>query len=474
MTTDYKYTLTRICLRTGQLSLTQSLIGMLPKEGKITAIDAEKNTEIELELKGRNLTGVARFFQVHGLGVNDEIHIRPLEDGTFLFTPTKRDVRGQEAKAATGLRLAERLLQQAVPLAEREIRTQFPELTNGVDIHALLSQDARFSFKDGRWQPQSMLSQSPAPEQRQTEQITEQVTEIKLLKEEPLLNETPQTAIPDAKPSLNKPVLESESVTSYVRPPKLQKAGLNSASETESLDDHNRAKDFLRTFGFEVESLANGQLLAHADLGRHKYSAYIQVLSEGAQLDWATLLTRRRDTNASYAAVFADYRDLIRLGAPAGMARATLWSWDGLERVKDIMNVMPLSPYDLESHFKKDGLFEEGKERFQKEMNERVAQRGVFSTVLSRLAGMKAPCVFMLDDVADEQLSRETVLKVLENLSGAPFHMITRVDHGEFCLRQKVADSLQHISDYSLSLKSRLPNRQTERLQSLDDIVKTK
>jgi hypothetical protein len=82
---------------------------------------------------------------------------------------------------------------------------------------------------------------------------------------------------------------------------------------------------------------------------------------------------------------------------------------------------------------------------------------------------MKAPSIFLLDDVVDDQVARGQVLKVLENLSGAPFHMIAKVDNGEFCLRFKVADSLEQISRYALSLKERLPSRFKEHLTGVEE-----
>lgn len=457
MSNDYKYTLTRICLRSGQLSLTQSMVAMFPEAGTITALDAEKNTEFELQVEKRRINGLSKFFQTHHLDVNDEIHISAIDDTHFLFAPLKRNQRPPEKKGSGAGQLAEKILLQGVPLAESEIKALFPELTKSLDVHGELSRDNRLELKAGRWQ-QKTYQQASLPEQAQAEA-------------EPLelLSNDQGSSKPAETPRQFAEDLETPSVTSYRTGPKTPKAGLASATQYEDLDGHNRARDLLKQFGYRVDVLDSGQLLAHADLGRHNYSVYVHVLPEHSQLDWSTLLTRRRDTNASYGAVFGDHRDLLRLGAPAGMARATLWSWSGLARVKDLMQVVPISPYDLESHFEKDGLFEQGKERFEKTIGDRVAERGVFSSVLSRLAGMRSPCIFMLDDVVDEQLSREQVLKVLENLSGAPFHMIAKVGNGEFCLRNKVSESLEHISKYALSLRERLPNRNTERLHAYSD-----
>lgn len=457
MSNEYKYTLTRICLRSGQLGLTQSMLAMFPEDGDIIAVDADKSTEFELKVENRRrISGMTKFFQTHHLDVNDEIHISTIDETHFLFAAVKRSQRQPEKKSSSAGQLAEKVLAQGVPLSEAEIRTLLPEQSKHLDVHAELSRDNRLEFQAGRWQEKTYQQVSIKEPNSQTKEALEE----------------PAAASPEEFQLLkDQEDLEIPSVTSYRTGSKTQKAGLASAGQYEDLEGHNRARDLLKAFGYRVDVLDSGQLLAHADLGRRNYSVYIHVLPENSQLDWSTLLTRRRDTNASYAAVFGDHRDLLRLGAPAGMARATLWSWSGLARVKDLMQVVPISPYDLEGHFEKDGLFEQGKERFEKTIGDRVAERGVFSTVLSQLAAMRAPCIFMLDDVVSEQLSREQVLKVLENLSGAPFHMIAKVSHGEFCLRSKVPDSLEQISKYALSLRERLPNRNKERLNAYSEEV---
>ena len=108
---------------------------------------------------------------------------------------------------------------------------------------------------------------------------------------------------------------------------------------------------------------------------------------------------------------------------------------------KGVLGAVPLSPVDLESHFERDGLFDKGLKRFELDVQKRIAERGTFSAVLTRLADMKAPTVFMLDEAVDIDLTREQVLEVLESLSQAPFHLISKVDSGEFCLRYRVSDS---------------------------------
>ncbi|HEX7022668.1 MAG TPA: hypothetical protein VF171_07410, partial [Trueperaceae bacterium] len=164
-------------------------------------------------------------------------------------------------------------------------------------------------------------------------------------------------------------------------------------------------------------------------------------------------------------AVFGTHRDLLRLHSPAGLAQATLWSWEALARVQDLVKTVPIGPFDLEPHFQQGGLFEEGLERLEKTVSRRIAERGHFSAVLSWLATLRAPAVFVLDDIlVDGDLTREQALKVLDLLGQAPFHLVARVDNGEFCLRYGVSQALLHLSEYALSLRDRFPTRRTERL----------
>src|SRR5690606_568656 len=110
---------------------------------------------------------------------------------------------------------------------------------------------------------------------------------------------------------------------------------------------------------------------------------------------------------------------------PAELARATLWSWEGLERLREMRRTVAVSPVDLESHFERDGLFEQGLTRFEQTVAERVAERGAVSEVFTRLAGMRAPTVFLLEELAsDAAMSREQTLRILERLAEAPFHLV--------------------------------------------------
>ncbi|MEJ2359776.1 MAG: hypothetical protein P8Y13_17090, partial [Deinococcales bacterium] len=231
-----------------------------------------------------------------------------------------------------------------------------------------------------------------------------------------------------------------------------------------------RARELLQAFGFRVEALGQGQLMVHAELGRRGYTALVFALGYGQRLDWAALLARRREAGARYLSVFGDRRDLQRLQAPAELARATLWSWEGLHRARTLSQSVPVSPFDLELHFEREGLFGHGLERFEKNVATLVAERGAFSEVLTHLAGLRAPTVFLLEDLAGGgTLSRDVVLKVLERLTEAPFHLVARVGQGEFCLRLPVGDGLANLADYATSLRGRFPNRSRERLTGLGE-----
>ncbi len=165
-----------------------------------------------------------------------------------------------------------------------------------------------------------------------------------------------------------------------------------------------------------------------------------------------------------------DHADLLRLTNPAELARATLWSWEALERLRVLHATVPVTPIDLESHFSSDGLFEQGLTRFEQSVAARVAERGATSEVLAHLAVMRAPTVFLLEDLAsDVDMSRQAVLRILERLGEAPFHLVAKVDQGEFLLRQPVTQALTGLAAYANSLRDRLPGTKREVLTGLGE-----
>lgn len=451
MEREYKYVLTRVCLRSGILNLPGSMLGVFPNEGSTNVIDSETGEELELSFEGpRKVAGLAEYMRERKLDVNDEIHIKELDNGQFKLRSLKHtrkpDYRDPQVLGA----LLDELAEQATPLSEAEIRSFYDGMPDEVDLNTALEQDGRFIFKEGRWG-------LPEPE---PELVTEDVAPTSSV-------EQPSTQQPQAEQAPQEPQESQSQVVSYAKVEAFPTdTGLNSAAEPTDLSEQRYVKDILRSVGFEVEGLSAGQIRLRADLGRSQYTVFMQLLHEDKQLDWDALMSRRRETSSTYAAVIGEHRDLLRLSAPAGMARTTLWAWQGFWRLEALQAALPLSPYDLESHFQRDGLFDHGLERLERAVAKRVAERGAFSSVLSQLARRKAPLLFMLDEVVDDTTTREEALKVLGLLEQAPFDLISKVTSGEYCLRYSVPESLEQLSDYALSLRARLPNRKRVGLSS--------
>ena len=447
---EHTYTLTRFCLRSGQLTLPQGMLEFFPSEGDVDVSDTLQNEKLILTmLSPRTVSGLRDFFVQHNLTVNDKLLFGRDEEGRYTLTPQPYT---KGPKVQTLDEVLEALHEQGTPLSEEEIRTLYG-LSAERDLVSRLSGDARFTFQEGRWQPSDTEAAPTQPEVR--------------VAPAPDAAPPPQVTRPSQEP---RPKVRRASVTPYPRGVIFPgDAALNSAQEEGDVTQQQRVKQLLTRLGYRVEGLAHAQLIAHADLGRRRYSALVHLVPEHDKLDWAALLARRRDLGTDYAAVFGHKLDLTPFAAPADLAKASLWSWRALQRLEEVLELVPISPIDLESHFERDGLLDKGLERFERGVAERVAERGTFSAVLTRLAAMKAPSIFMLDDVTDAQLSREQILGILDSLARAPFHLISKVDSGEFCLRYKVAESLVRLSQYALSLHDRLPARRTERLQAAED-----
>ncbi|MDQ3460839.1 MAG: hypothetical protein M3498_16330 [Deinococcota bacterium] len=503
MQTNLKYSLTRLCLRGGQMTLSSKMMQLFPDAGNVRALDTVKNTDYSLELRDKRLlTGLADFYRTHHMDVNDVVVVSPLEDGRFALTPVVRPKEPTMSDGDLAQLLAYKVLELNAPLSAAELKELFPHLPKDTDVDRLLMSDIRLVKQGGRWTPRRRESEEAARAQPRPE--TPAVKAFELRPDAPSLephnlephNLEPQekgaeTPAPDGAETLAQarpegPAAPSDddfvfvpkdharsrvTVTPYPR-------GVMFPGETaaEGGDDsvdfslNRKARAFLQDFGYRVEGLSHAQLLAHADLGRHHYNALIHLHPDDARLDWAALLARRRDSKAHYVAVFGRQHDLQRLVSPAELARATLWSWEGLERAHVLLQTLPISPYDLEAHFKREGLFQHGLERFEAAIGKRIAERGHFSAVIGRLAALKAPSIFLLEDViADLDAPRDQVVKVLEVLAHPPFQMVAKVADGEFCLRYPVAQGLLQLSEYALSLRDRLPNRRHERLRGIED-----
>lgn len=664
MADAYRYPLTRICLRTGSLTLPLNLLGVFPERGDLVAYDPEKDAEFALRVEGRSVSGLAPFFAAHGLDVNDELSIRPLEDGRYAFTATARPKRPDYTRPDVVGKLLDAVVAMGVPVSEAEIRARHPEVPSGFPLRQALEREPRLELLEGRWRarpvaerPARTAAPAEAPRtpkapkaepaaradardaqqapptreasaaraaapgrplpsvedaaerrlraRQQAEEAAAARAEVEAALEAQAAREAeilalvqaeelerhvaavgpeasgaadasvgadgsgaadaapfddglddveavesdadasrrrarerlarhaeddtlraardrrrsaddgddaqesfgwdlptprgfrfpwqrkaqPKPAAPKSEPVTSdpfrldrlgepRPVDRSAAPTPRVTPtPRAglfpEGAALNSASLPPGDPvKTKKAREAFARLGYRVEGLAQGQLMLHADLGRRQERVLVHVLPDGQRLDWAALLARRRESGAQQLAVVGDHRDLHRLVSPADLAKATLWSWAGLERALALAADLPIGPFDLEPHFERDGLFEYGLERFERSVARRVQERGTFSLVLERLATLKAPSVFVLDDViGGGEVPRDQALRVLERLGEAPLHLVSRVDSGEFCLRYRVHEALDGLATYATSLRARLPERQRARVRGTVDPI---
>lgn len=677
MAQEFRYPLTRICLRSGTLTLPMALLEVFTEDGDVSVQDTVRGTEMVVRVDGREVSGLESYLEAHALEVNDTIVVKVLDDGGIGFTAEKRVRKPDYRRPDVIGRLLDEVIDAGVPMTEGEIRALHPDLPSGFPLREALEGEPRLTLHEGRWRSTLALeeeqraaerlaeqrraeaerlaeqrraeaerraeaavkaaeereaarreSERRAAEEREAERRQEAAraaqreaaereaaertaTEREATEREATEREASDrdagrrldarrsehgagAGTPDAVPTdpsspeavsdrsdeerraverasrerlaeraeedvranarrerearadaraaergaagdaddeaerfdWDEPVARGfrfpwqrgkskgakadaargagarterdkgrerdadkdpfrldrlgEARPSATRPSVVPAprpglfpgdTALNSASlPPGDPKKSKRAREAFASLGYRVEGLAHGQLMLHADLGRRHYRVLLHVLPDGERLDWAALLARRRDSGAVYLAVLGDHRDLHRLTAPADLARATLWSWAGLERVVELSKTVMLGPVDLEPHFERDGVFEYGLERFERTIAKRVQERGVVSAVLTRLAGLRAPAVFLVDDLVGEpDVPRDQIVRVLERLAEAPFHLISKVDSGEFCLRYRVHDALEQVADYATSLRARLPERQRERVRGLDD-----
>ncbi|HEX7022272.1 MAG TPA: hypothetical protein VF171_05395, partial [Trueperaceae bacterium] len=288
MTNDHKYSLTRVCLRMGQMSLSQAMLELFPEEGVITALDTDKGNEFDVRMEGRRtVTGLQDFYRSHHLAVNDQVLIRKLDDGRFALTPLPRPKRAEAQRDMPADRLVDRLLEMGSPLSEPEIRAAFPNLPRDLDLPALLGRDGRLVKKEGRWRKVNrQTSEDPAHHQNAGEHL-----ELPERAGVPPHANRADQAGPGSPP-------RRATVTPYPRGVMFPgSAGLNSAQEpTEDPALQVRVRDALQAFGFRAEGLSHGQLIARADMGRRQYSVLVHPHAQEGRLDWAALLQRRRQT----------------------------------------------------------------------------------------------------------------------------------------------------------------------------------
>lgn len=527
MAQEYRYPLTRVCLRGGTMTLPRAMIELFPESGEVVLFDPELEVEHLLEMTHpRVVAGLGEFYRAHDLEVNDELRIEPLDDGRFAVTAAHRN---RVADAASPEALAEvlnELAESGMAVTELEIHALYPSLPSDLELTPFLAADPRFEQHGGRWQRYGMAEAGTPTADVTASELAQEQAEVAHAEEQSEEMQHAQVAVgasaeaqggqTDAQGAYhaaadaatvaqsmphNNP---SQSSAGLFAPHQQAPAGRGgvqerrtpsgSAAEQSKRQPHlagdlpsydpqhagdaalaavaaaTRLRGVLAALGYRIEPLGAGLLNLHAEMGRRNYRVLIQLLPSGERLDWAALLAKRRTSAANYLAVVGDHADLLRLTNPAELARATLWSWEALERLKVLHATVAVTPIDLESHFASDGLFEQGLTRFEQSVAARVAERGATSEVLAHLSLLRAPSVFLLEELASEAgMSREAALRIIERLGEAPFHLVAKVDQGEFLLRQPVAHALASLASYANSLRDRLPGSKREVLTGLGE-----
>ncbi|MFA5594352.1 MAG: hypothetical protein WDA15_03615, partial [Trueperaceae bacterium] len=103
MAHEYRYPLTRVCLRGGNMTLPRTMIGLFPDDGTVTMVDSLTGAEHEAYMSGpRVVSGLGELYREHGLDVNDELIVSRLSDARFSITPVVRAEMEAAAAAEAG------------------------------------------------------------------------------------------------------------------------------------------------------------------------------------------------------------------------------------------------------------------------------------------------------------------------------------------------------------------------------------
>lgn len=413
---EVRLALTRVCLRSGSVLLPGRARSALPDDGPFEAYDPEAQEVWELELAGGRLHGLGPFLERHALAVNDEVVLRTRPDGHVLVAAQPR-ARSAARDARAVRRAVETLLSGGAAKSTEELREDHG-LASDAPLEAALEREPLLERRHGRWS----LVGTPEPATR--------------------LSGTPRRD--DAE--LPSPA--------------------NDAAAPETL---NRARRHFSELGYQVTAGRAGTLLLDVHLGRARSRILVRVLDDGARPDWSALLQAVRNERADRLALVGDVRDLTKLERPARGARATLFSWDGLQRATDLARRVPVGPVDLAACFDEDGLHGAGMTRFEARIESRLREQGRFSTVVERLAELRAPAIFTVDDLAiDATLSRESILEEVERMSLPPLQWTERRGPGEFALRQGIGEALAQLERFARSLQSELPDPRRPRVRGND------
>lgn len=420
---EVRIALTRVCLRHGASLLPLRARGVLP-DGEFDAYDPEGQQTFTLELAEGRLHGLAPFFAHHDLAVNDELALRPRPDGhvVLLARPRARSA----ARDGRAVRRAVQSLLDGGPARTLEELRGDHGLAADAPLETALSREPLLERRGGRWGLIGGHHEAEAGWFGGSAAADDP---------------------PAARTDAEAPAREADDATTDV------------PSDGASPEALNRARDAFTALGYQVAAGRGGTLRLTANLGRMRETVLARVLDEGDRPDWNALLQAVRSEPADHLALVGDVRDLTRLERPARGARATLWSWDGLQRARTLAQTVPIGPLDLAPAFEDAGLHGVGIERFEARIDARLQEQAGFSAVAERLAELRAPAVFTVDDLrTDERLPRETIVAELERMAGPPLQWTERRGPGTFALRQDVGQALARLAAFARSLAQRLPD----------------
>lgn len=496
---EVRLALTRVCLRSGSVLLPARARGALPADGRLEAYDPDGQEAWDLEIEAGRLHGLGPFLERHGLAVNDEVLLRARPDGHVVVSARPR-ARSASRDAHAVRRAVESLLAGGAPRTTDELREDHG-LAHDAPLEAALGREPLLERRYGRWSlvgagesgsplgtsygrseygrseyGRSDASGGPTGPAGRGQSGRSQAGSDRTGSGRTGSNRTgrdPRGS--DPGPHGPGPSGDAPSPT--------RGRGLDADAPGASDPSHDadlptegaspealaRARDLFASLGYRVASGGGGTLRLEARLGRTRTRILARVLDAGARPDWSALLQAVRGEGADRLALVGDVRDLTRLERPARGARATLWSWDGLRRVRDLAKTVPIGPTDLASCFDDAGLHAAGLVRFEARIEQRLEEQGTFAAVAERLAELRAPIVFTVDDlVTDAALSRESIVSELDRMAAPPLQWTERRGPGEFALRQNVADGLVRLETFARSLRERLPDPTRPRVRGAD------
>ena len=456
---EVRLALTRVCLRSGSVLLPARPRGALPADGRIEAFDPEGQEAWDLEIEAGRLHGLSPFLERHGLAVNDEVVLRARPDGHVVVSARPR-ARSASRDARAVRRAVESLLAGGAPRTTDELREDHG-LADDAPLEAALSREPLLERRYGRWSvvgsderggplghSHTRTDASPHPSARGPSE------------------NAPSASAPSPRP---RSVSHERSADADAEQADERFSEADAPTERASPEALASAREAFAALGYAVASGGGGTLRLEARLGRTRTRILARVLDAGTRPDWSALLHAVRSEGADRLALVGDVRDLTRLERPARGARATLWSWHGLRRVRELALSVPIGPTDLAPCFDEGGLHGAGLERFEARIERRLAEQGTFAAVAERLAELRAPSVFTVDDlVTDASLPRETIVTELDRMAAPPLQWTERRGPGEFALRQSVADALVRLEAFARSLRERLPDPTRPRVRGAD------